>query len=303
MGRLWHQNIFSVPTGSGETRFMRKLWLGVLAGALLCAVALAQDTTAAPSTSATPQTQPSQNSSQPASDSAQPSQQAQPAQTSSAQANTANANRLRIAAGSVIPVQLTKGIDAKKAKTGDEVDARVTQDLKSGNGELIVPKDTKVVGHITEAQARTKDQKESQVAITFDHVVMKDGHDASLPVSSQAIISPQALNANGGNADGGASPSPAQGSAGSSSTNPGRAGSAGTGMTQPRPTNAPATGDDSSGSAGSQPPITANTLGVVGISDMKLSTAGEPNQGSVVSSEKNNVKLENGTLMLLRVNQ
>jgi hypothetical protein len=157
---VWHRKNFFGADGK-ETRFMRKLSIGMLAGAL-CALAFAQDATAL-SGSATRQTQPSQDSSQPASDAAQPMQQAQPAGSSSAQVNAANANRLRIASGSVIPVQLTKGIDAKKAKTGDEVDARVTQDLKSGSGELIVPKDTKVIGHITEAQARTKDQKASEV--------------------------------------------------------------------------------------------------------------------------------------------
>jgi hypothetical protein len=42
---------------------------------------------------------------------------------------------------------------------------------------------------------------------------------------------------------------------------------------------------------------------VVGIADLKLSAAANTAQGSVISSEKNNVKLESGTLMLLRVNQ
>jgi len=43
---------------------------------------------------------------------------------------------------------------------------------------------------------------------------------------------------------------------------------------------------------------------VVGISNLTLSPAASPSaQGSVMSSEKNNVKLESGTLMLLRVNQ
>ncbi|MGC2371204.1 MAG: hypothetical protein WA474_19190, partial [Candidatus Sulfotelmatobacter sp.] len=37
----------------------------------------------------------------------------------------------RIAPGSVIPVSLTKTIDAKKAKPGEEVMAKVTQDMKS----------------------------------------------------------------------------------------------------------------------------------------------------------------------------
>jgi hypothetical protein len=51
-----------------------------------------------------------------------------------------------------------------------------------------------------------------------------------------------------------------------------------------------------------RPPITAQTEGVVGISDVKLTTPAPANQGSLISSEKNNVKLESGTLMLLRVN-
>ncbi|HZC23015.1 MAG TPA: hypothetical protein VE866_06730, partial [Candidatus Binatia bacterium] len=67
------------------------------------------------------------------------------------QAQTASAPK--IAPGSVIPVQLTKTVDAKKAKTGDEVVAKVTQDMKTQTGEVLVPKDTKVTGHVTEAQA------------------------------------------------------------------------------------------------------------------------------------------------------
>jgi hypothetical protein len=49
--------------------------------------------------------------------------------------------------------------------------------------------------------------------------------------------------------------------------------------------------------------ITADTQGVVGISNLKLSMVSNTTPGSVVSSEKSNVKLESGTLMLLRVKQ
>lgn len=84
---------------------------------------------------------------------APPAAPSSPSNASAEQSNQA----LRIAPGTVIPVELTKGVDAKKAKTGDEVDAKVTQDLKAGNGEVVVPKDTKVVGHVTEAQARNKE--------------------------------------------------------------------------------------------------------------------------------------------------
>ncbi|HSV25361.1 MAG TPA: hypothetical protein VLJ17_20335, partial [Xanthobacteraceae bacterium] len=150
-----------------------KTLLTVIAGMALCGVALAQDTM------------------QPQTNSTAPQDQQSPVPSPSAQASTGQASGApRIAPGSVIPVQLTKSIDAKKAKTGDEVDARVTQDLKAGNGELVIPKDTKVVGHVTEVQARSKEQKESQVGIAFDHAVMKNGEDVTLPMSIQAIIAP-----------------------------------------------------------------------------------------------------------------
>jgi hypothetical protein len=41
----------------------------------------------------------------------------------------------------------------------------------------------------------------------------------------------------------------------------------------------------------------------VGIENLKLSAAPDATQGSVVSSEKGNVKLDDGTFLLLRVNQ
>jgi hypothetical protein len=97
---------------------------------------------------------------------------------------------LRIAPGSVIPVQLAKTVDAKKVKTGDQVVAKVTQDLKNQTGEILVPKDTEVVGHVTEAQARSKQEKESELGIAFDHAVVK-GENVNIPMSIQAVIGQQ----------------------------------------------------------------------------------------------------------------
>jgi Bacterial conjugation TrbI-like protein len=208
---------------------------------------------------------------------------------------------LRIAPGSVIPVELTKGIDAKKAKTGDEVVAKVTQDMKTSNGEVLVPKDTKVVGRVTEAQPRSKEQKESEIGIAFDHAVMKNGSEMQLPMSIQAIIGPQNNQNSSGNSD--AVPN------GGSNSYPGPTRPGGMGGSTPAPTpSAPTAGSNMPGDTqtgkSARPPITAQTEGVVGISDLKLTTTAlAANQGSLVSSEKNNVKLESGTLMLLRVNQ
>lgn len=212
----------------------------------------------------------------------------------------------RIAPGSVIPVELTKGIDAKKAKTGDPVEAKVTMDLKTDSGEVLVPKDTKVLGHVTEAQPRSKEQKESQVAIAFDHAVMKSGANMPLPLSIQAVISPSVANGSNNNAPNeGTGQSASQPSSGGGATATGTRGGMGAGTPPPQ---APGVGagapPDSSSQAGGRThePITGKTEGVVGISNLKLAPAAQPAQGSVLTSEKNNVKLESGTLMLLKVN-
>jgi hypothetical protein len=189
----------------------------------------------------------------------------------------------------------------KKVKPGDEVDAAVTQDMKTQSGEVIVPKDTKVIGHVTEAQTRNKEQKESQIGISFDHAVMKGG-EVALPMSIQAIIAPPAVNGasnNGGGESTGNSPSAGYSGGTSRGSNGGRAGNTGT----PQSSTPSANSDEGAKDTGAHQPITGNTQGVVGFPDLKLSTTADSKQGSLVSSEKNNVKLESGTLMLLRVNQ
>ena len=311
---------------------MKRIFVSLFAVPVLWGVSLAQQPTSPPSTYSTaqqqqapattapePSTSPTPNSpsaqqnGQPAEQTPQAPQQtpqpeppAAPQNPKSPSGNSPqSASASRIAPGSVIPVELTTSIDAKRVKTGDEVVAKVTMDLKTNSGEIVVPKDTKVVGHVTEAQTRSKEQKDSQVGIIFDRAVMKNGGEIEVPMSIQAIIAPQGSNsgnANNGNDQSTAAPS-ANGSGASS--NSGRAPRMG-GAPPPAPnasmgSNTPT--DDSS-AASAHEPITGKTEGVVGLRDLKLATtATAASQGSVVSSEKNNVKLESGTLMLLRVNQ
>lgn len=209
------------------------------------------------------------------------------------------ANTPRIAPGSVIPVQLTKTVDAKKVKTGDQVLAMVTMDLKTQTGEVLVPKDTKVIGHVTEAQARNKEQKESQLAIAFDQAVLKDGQ-VSVPMSIQAVIVPQ--NNNNDNESGPTSGTPSPGSPAGASTSP-MAGRPGGGGAPPQQQSAPSLPSDTSGAQGGSklPPINAQTQGVIGLSNVTLAAGSNAAQGSVLSSEKSNVKLESGTMLLLKV--
>jgi hypothetical protein len=265
---------------------MKTLLFQILAGVVLCGFSLAQGTTAPPAN--TP---------------ARPSQQAPAAQSDQSTSGRA-LEAPRIAPGTVIPVQLTKTVDAKKVKTGDEIEAKVTQDLKSVNGDVVVPKDTKVMGHVTEAQARNKEQKESQVGIAFDRAIMKNGADVKLPMSIQAIVVPT-----GPNVDTNESPSQPSSAQGGGGMSPANNGGRSAGMGGGTPAQAPSLSAGAelptkaqTGTTVNQP-ITANTQGVVGNSTLHLSAAANATEGSIVTSEKSNVKLDSGTLMLLRVNQ
>ena len=289
-----------------------------ISAALMCGTLIAQSTSPSSTDAAATQSQPPAN--QPTAPQSQMQPTAQPPATSqpatgqpTSQPTTgpagAAANQTsqapKIAPGSVIPVQLTKTIDAKKAKTGDEVVAKVTMDMKTTSGEVLVPKDTKVVGHVTEAQARNKDQKESQMGIAFDRAELKDGQSINVPMSIQAVIGQQNNNnAQGGSDQGSSSPSAPGGATPNASASAGRPGMAGS-TPQPSPSataGADTTSNDSQ-AKNSTPRITGQTQGVVGISNLTLASGPNGAQGSVMSSEKNNVKLESGTMLLLKVNQ
>jgi hypothetical protein len=251
---------------------MKGLWVTILAGVALCGVTSAQQAA-----------EPSSNS-------------------NSARPANAGGTVTRIAPGSVIPVELTKTVDAKKVKTGDQIEAKVTEDLKAGNGEVILPKDTKVMGHVTEAQARNKEQKESQIGMAFDRAVMRNGGNITMPMSIQAVIAPAALNGNNNGSDNSPQTQSAPNMSGTQAgTNGGR--NPGMNAGAPMPTSSVPSDAPSNSPANTHQPITGNTQGIVGISNLKLSPAANPTDGSLLSSDKNNVKLEGGTMMLLRVNQ
>src|SRR5215470_1151369 len=94
-----------------------------------------------------------------------------------------------LTSGTSLQAELVKSLDAKKAKPGDEVSAKVTQDVKS-DGKVVIHKGTRLVGHVTEAQARTKEQANSTLGIAFDKAVLKGGEEVSFNSVIQAIAPP-----------------------------------------------------------------------------------------------------------------
>src|SRR6266567_2858006 len=104
-------------------------------------------------------------------------------------ASAASVGGAALSSGTTLQAELTKSLDAKKAKAGDEVSARVTQDVKS-DGKVVVHKGSRLVGHVTEAKARTKEDTESKLGIVFDKAVLKGGQEVAFNGVIQALAPP-----------------------------------------------------------------------------------------------------------------
>ena len=206
---------------------------------------------------------------------------------------------IQLSAGSTIPAMLEKGVDARKNKVGDEVTAKTTENVKSG-GQIAVPRGSKIVGHVTEAKARTKEESESAVGIAFDHAVLKDGHEIPLALEIQAIAPPES-----------ATPSdmtetPTMGTAGGAPSGPGP----GAPMGPRADPNAGTPGRVSSTNSAYGAPsglsptggLTPSCHGVLGIDGLELSPeTASSTGGSVIISQRRNVHLDGRTQLMLRV--
>src|SRR5439155_15817471 len=89
----------------------------------------------------------------------------------------------------VIPAELAKSIDAKKSKPGDPVVAKTSQDLLS-NGQVVIPRGTKITGHVTAAKPHEKSDPASSVGIAFDQIAIKNGPELPFQADIQAMGRP-----------------------------------------------------------------------------------------------------------------
>jgi hypothetical protein len=230
---------------------------------------------------------------------------------------TAGQNSAALASGTPMGATLNKSVDARHAKVGDQVTAKTTEAVKS-DGKVVIPQGSTLVGHVTEATARAKGQSQSSLGIAFDRAILKGGHELPLHAGIQALAASTAVasaSANEMEADAMAS---GGGSAygHSSASRPGMVGGVGStvGATAGTVTNtaasvpgsAPSAVGSTAGSAAASAPLTsqltASSTGVIGMPGLALSTqSSTAAQGSVVTSSKQNVHLDGGTQMVLRV--
>jgi hypothetical protein len=205
----------------------------------------------------------------------------------------------KLAAGTVVSVELSKSLDARKSKANDRIEARTSMDLLM-HGQIVIPRNTKIVGHVTEAKAHSKESPNSTVGIAFDRVLMKNGRELPLQAAVQAIARPLPP-AMPLSSDDSMSPATSGIPSASQEQRPTMAGASGQppntyGTLYPGGSRSPS--DNSSSPNSSVSPLDPATKGVIGMKGFSLTTSGEV---SVVSSNTENVHLDSGTQLILRV--
>jgi hypothetical protein len=285
---------------------MKGILVSLFAAALLTGVSLAQSAQSQATGSASQETSATAGQSGAQAGASASAAASQASKVSDKNAQVAGASHLQ--AGSTVQAELVKPVDAKKNKVGDEVVAKTTQDVKS-EGHVVIPKGSKLIGHVTEVKARSKEQATSAVGIAFDHALLKNGTEMPLALGIQAIGRSQASAATM------ADDTMASGSAAGVGSSGARVSGGGGMLGGVRSTAGGAVGTvgntagavaNTAGSAGGpvSGSLSATSQGVVGLPGMSLATQTSTSaNASVISSQGGNVHLDSGTEMILRVNQ
>jgi hypothetical protein len=231
-----------------------------------------------------------------------------------------------LAGGTQINATLSKPVDAGKNKPGDEVTATAAEDVKS-NGKVVVPRGSKLIGHVTAARARgekssgeaggsASGKAASELGIVFDKAVLKEGREIPLGAAVQALaagdgaaegsmhetsgaLSGAGSVAGSGRAAGGGLLGGTTGAVGGvasgTATVAGGVGSKVGGTTGAVTRSAGAVGGLDAGGR-----LTSNSNGVFGLKGLELASATKgAAQGSLITSTTRNVRLDRGTRMLL----
>jgi hypothetical protein len=238
----------------------------------------------------------------------QPCLQAQsPAAPGTSASGQSEPTGAKLPSGATINVELKDTLDSKKLKTGDPVKLKTTETFKA-NGQVVLPKGTQILGHVTQASVKEKGQNTSSLGIVLDKAVLKDGQELPLNATIQAMASGDlGMAAASGTGPSLGTPGPG------ATTSGGRPGMSGGGSPTtpypptPNPGNSPSPSTNIPGSTGanetgvnSAGQLTPASHGVFGMDGITLQpAAGDGAQGSMIVSTGKSVHLSSGTRILL----
>lgn len=183
------------------------------------------------------------------------------------------------------PAMLLKPLDSKKLKVGDPVVVQSVAKIHTASGVLI-PSGTKMIGHVTQAQARSKGDPESSLAVVFDKLVL--GKNEEVPVKGTLQAIGPAIYKTGPPDAGPATPGTTLSGGGAKGV-----GASGTAGFSTPPPSSSTQSDPVAG--GVHPMVTPESKGVVGVKNLQM------DDKSVISSTGKDVKLDEGTQIMIHV--
>jgi len=189
--------------------------------------------------------------------------------TGFAYAQTSPANSENTIQGT-FPCALQKGLDSKKAKDGDPVVCQTDKAFHDQTGRFL-PSGTKIMGHVTQAQARSKGDSQSALAMVFDKIELSKGNDIPIKGTLQAV---------GPGSSGGIDSGP--------SVEPGLHGGAAVSNAQSSIDMGKERGAQGGG------PLSSDSKGAVGVKGLEMDS------NSVLTSSGKEVKLDGGMQMVVR---
>jgi hypothetical protein len=202
-----------------------------------------------------------------------------------------------------VSAELTKGLDSKKAKVGDEVNAKTTDEAKLPDGTDL-PKGTKLKGNVVDVKAKSKEENSSHMVISLNRAELKDGHEVPIRSAITSMTAP-AANISAAMPAGGAMAGPIGGGAAAPGGSAGGAGGSAGASAAPMPSSPTmGTGDMGASSQSTPGPMlkSANDRVPVGNKPkVMLSAPTTPDSASVLDAQGENISLGSGTKFTVNV--
>ncbi|MBI3653897.1 MAG: hypothetical protein HY231_22935 [Acidobacteria bacterium] len=219
------------------------------------------------------------------------------------------AKELTLASGTQLVAQLQTTLDAGKLQEGDAVIFKTTKDIKA-NGELLFKKGSTLIGHVTQAQKKSKETQESKIGLVFDRL---ENGSMMMPINATLTSVTRAATTAGAGDDlfaaGGSTTSSGSVATGSQSSGGllgGVTGAVG-GLTNPAGGVLNSTTQAAGGVVNSTTGTLGNTTGALDqtIKGLQISPSSNTSAegSSMLSLTGANLKLEKGTFFNLTLNQ
>jgi hypothetical protein len=91
-------------------------------------------------------------------------------------------------------------LDSKTAHVGDRVVLKTTAKMKTADG-TVIPKGTRLVGHVTDVQAHDRAHAESRMSFAFDHAELRNGESVAIHSAIQSVEPDSSVGANAASSD------------------------------------------------------------------------------------------------------